>query len=36
MYKKLDIYKSLHQWKTCTENIACGYFKSTKTKKIIF
>ena len=34
MYKKLDIYKTLQsQWKSCTENITCGYFKSNKTKK---
>ena len=32
MYKKLDIYKTLHQWKTCTENITCGYFKVLKHK----
>ena len=36
MYKKLDIYKTLHQWKTCTENITCGYFKVLKQKNNFF
>lgn len=32
MYKKLDTYKTLSQWKTCIWNITCGYFKTTKAK----